>query len=152
MLSTVCATISCTFRNSVSAGRIMMAWLMEHWSQIAIGIAGLMGGALLTLTVQTVRNSNRNRTHVGRDRWSIRPARALVVMWWGGIRLPRPLIVSKNRAHIAADGNRRSEGCVCRWTCCCWQSYDKFIPLPANPPILEYYPETAIQAQAGGRD
>lgn len=44
----------------------MMAWLMEHWSQIAIGIAGLMGGALLTLTVQTVRNSNRNRTHVGR--------------------------------------------------------------------------------------
>ena len=42
---------------------MMMAWLTEHWSQIASGIAGLIGGALLAITVQTVRN--RNRTHVG---------------------------------------------------------------------------------------
>lgn len=42
----------------------MMEWVTAHWSQIASAIAGLIGGSLLTLTVQAVRN--RNRIQVGR--------------------------------------------------------------------------------------
>lgn len=35
-----------------------MEWLTGYWAQIASGIAGLIGGSLLTLTFQSVRNRN----------------------------------------------------------------------------------------------